>query len=50
MVKEYTSATTLEEVDDLYYLYPRQTDWNKGIRAVTCVAVTTPSRSGSLKG
>jgi hypothetical protein len=46
----YATASARNDVDDLYFLYSRSTDWSKGGRSVTCIALTTPSRSGSLKG
>jgi hypothetical protein len=34
---------------DLFYLYPRSTDWRRGDRTVTCIAYSDPAVTGSLK-
>lgn len=50
LLTAYTSATTLEQVDDLYYLYPRSSDWSKGSKTVTCIALTAATHTGSVRG
>ena len=45
----YAAAKNVDEVQDLYYIYPRESDWRRGSRKVTCVAVHA-NRTGSLKG
>lgn len=44
----YASEKNLDLVEDLYYLYPRESDWRRGSRTVTCVAVHA-NRTESLK-
>ena len=44
----YASTKNVDEVQDLYYLYPRESDWRRGDRTVTCIAVHA-DRTGSLK-
>lgn len=34
---------------DMFYLYPRSTDWRRGDRTVTCIAYSDPAVTGSLK-
>lgn len=34
---------------DLFYLYPRSTDWRRGDRTVICIAYSDPAVTGSLK-
>ncbi|GIH04519.1 hypothetical protein Rhe02_25860 [Rhizocola hellebori] len=50
IVREYTSPATLAKVSDIYFLGPRETDWNKGRKTVTCVAMTAATQIGSVKG
>lgn len=42
------SATT--ESVTIFVLYPTTETWERGDRAVTCIATVDPKRSGSLKG
>lgn len=42
------AADNADEVEDLYYLYPRNSDWRRGSRTVTCIAVHA-DRTGSLR-
>lgn len=50
ILEQYTSPATIAQVEDLYYLYPRSTDWNKGSKTVTCIALTSATHTGSVKG
>jgi Domain of unknown function (DUF4190)/Septum formation len=49
-LKTYAKPAAVEEVTELYYLYPRKTDWSKGDRKVVCLALHDASRTGSLRG
>jgi hypothetical protein len=45
------SSTAAEDMSiSLVYLHPSRETWERGDRAVHCIAVTLPPRSGSIKG
>ena len=46
----YSSAAAQDMSISLVYLHPTQETWERGDRAVHCIAVTLPPRSGSIKG
>jgi Septum formation len=46
----YSSAAAQDMSISLIYLHPTQQTWERGDRAVHCIAVTSAPRSGSIKG
>ena len=46
----YSSTAAQDMSISLVYLHPTQETWERGDRAVRCIAVTLPPRSGSIKG
>ena len=46
----YSPAAAQDMSISLVYLHPTEETWERGDRAVHCIAVTLPPRSGSIKG
>jgi Septum formation len=46
----YSTAAAQDTSISLIYLHPTQETWERGDRAVHCIAVTSPPRSGSIRG
>lgn len=49
MVDSY-GGEAAADVSEIFFLYPRQSNWNQGDHKVTCLAYHDPPRTGSLKG
>jgi hypothetical protein len=45
----FSPAAAQDTSISLYYLYPTKETWVRGDRSVHCIAVTEPSRTGSIK-
>jgi Septum formation len=50
VLASYSSAAAQDMSISLIYLHPTQETWERGDRAVHCIAVTSAPRSGSIKG
>jgi hypothetical protein len=46
----YSPAAMEDTSVGLYVLYPTEETWERGDRAVTCIATLDPPRAGSIKG
>jgi Septum formation/Domain of unknown function (DUF4190) len=46
----YSPAAAKDTAITLYYLHPTEETWDRGDRAVDCIAMTLPPRTGSIKG
>ena len=46
----YSPAAAEDMSIALYSLYPGEETWDRGHRTVTCIAMTLPPRTGSIKG
>jgi hypothetical protein len=46
---EYSAAAATDDKLEIYFLHPTERSWAQGDHEVTCVAIDTNKRSGSLK-
>lgn len=46
----YSPGAMRDDTIQMYVLYPTVETWEQGDRAVTCVAILDPPRTGSIKG
>ena len=49
-LQSYAPSATKDDTVGIYVLYPTQETWDRGDRAVTCIATLNPQRSASIKG
>ena len=49
-LQSYAPSAMKDDTVGIYVLYPTQETWDRGDRAVTCIATLNPQRGGSIKG